>query len=126
MRKNLETENAPKAIGPYSQAVIADDLLITSGQIALIPDSGQMIEGGIEQQTNQVLANLKGILDEAGLDVTSVIKTTIFLKDLSDFETVNRIYGDFFKEPFPARATVEVARLPKDALVEIDLMAKFG
>ena len=118
----IATDGAPKAIGPYAQAVIIGNLLYTSGQIPLMPD-GQMVEGGIEQQTHQVFANLKAILLEAGTDFNRVVKATVFIKDMNQFATVNEIYASYFGEHTPARSTVEVARLPKDALIEIEVIA---
>ena len=120
----ISTKEAPAAIGPYSQAVRVDNLLFVSGQIPLIPESGQLHSGSIEEQTQQVLQNLGAILKEAGTDFGNVVRTTIFLKDLSHFNQVNEVYGTFFREPFPARACVEVSKLPKDVDVEIDAIAK--
>jgi len=119
----IETSQAPAAIGPYSQAVKAGDFLFCSGQIPLVPNSGEIIAGGIEAQTKQVLANLKQVLEAAGIDFNAVVKTTIYLADLADFATVNEIYGGFFNGIAPARATVQVAALPKGARVEIDAIA---
>ena len=118
----IHTDHAPKAIGPYSQAVIANGLLYTSGQIPLRAD-GTLVEGGIEVQTKQVFANLKAVLEEAGTDFSKVVKTTVFLKDLSTFVDFNGIYEEFFNEHKPARSCVEVAKLPKDVLVEIECIA---
>ncbi len=120
----INAKNAPKAIGPYSQAIIHHDMVFTSGQIALIPETMKITEGGIEAQTAQVLKNLDEVLAEAGSSKDKVIKTTIFLKDMEDFHIVNKIYSDFFGEHKPARSTVQVSRLPKDVLVEIDVIAK--
>ncbi|PFH82321.1 MULTISPECIES: RidA family protein [unclassified Bacillus (in: firmicutes)] len=118
----IHTDHAPKAIGPYSQAIIANGLLYTSGQIPLTVE-GNIVEGGIEEQTKQVFANLKAVLEEAGTDLSKVIKTTVFLKDLTTFVDFNAIYEEFFNEHKPARSCVEVARLPKDVLVEIECIA---
>jgi len=118
----IHTDHSPKAIGPYSQAVIANGLLYTSGQIPLRVD-GTIVEGGIEEQTKQVFANLIAVLEEAGTDLTKVVKTTVFLKDLSTFVNFNGIYEEFFNEHKPARSCVEVAKLPKDVLVEIECIA---
>lgn len=118
----IHTDHAPKAIGPYSQAIIANGLLYTSGQIPLTVE-GNIVEGGIEEQTKQVFANLKAVLEEAGTDLSKVIKTTVFLKDLSTFVDFNAIYEEFFNGHKPARSCVEVARLPKDVLVEIECIA---
>ncbi len=118
----IHTDHAPKAIGPYSQAVIANGLLYTSGQIPLRVD-GTIVEGGIEEQTNQVFANLKAVLEEAGTDLSKVVKTTVFLKDLTTFTDFNGVYEEYFNEHKPARSCVEVAKLPKDVLVEIECIA---
>ncbi len=120
----ISTPSAPAAIGPYSQAIQVDNLLFVSGQIPLDPKSGELVAGGIEAETKRVMENLAAILKAAGTDFDRVVKTTIFLKDMSNFQKVNEIYGSYFKPPFPARATVEVARLPKDVRVEIDCIAK--
>lgn len=122
-RNVVNTGNAPKAIGPYSQAIIAGGMVFCSGQIAIVPGSGELVAGGIEEQTRQVLGNLKNVLEAAGSGMDKVVKTTVFLKDLGDFETMNRTYAEFFPENKPARSTVEVARLPRDVLVEIDCIA---
>lgn len=122
MLKDIKTDKAPAAIGPYSQAIQAGDFLYVSGQIPINPETGGVVEG-IEKQTEQVLNNLKAILTEAGTDFSKVVKFTIFLKDMETFGTVNEIYGSFLEKPYPARATVEVARLPKDVLVEMDVIA---
>ena len=119
----VETEAAPEAIGPYSQAVGYNGLLFLSGQIALEPETGEMVDGGVEEQVTQVMANLSAVLEAAGVNFSHVIRTTIYLEDMEDFETVNEIYGRFFDTNPPARATVQAGRLPKDAKVEIDLIA---
>ncbi|RDV39735.1 RidA family protein [Bradymonadaceae bacterium TMQ3] len=119
----VRTENAPQAIGPYSQAVGYNGLYFVSGQIALDPATGELVEGGVEIQTRQVMANLEAVLAAAGLNFTHVLRATIFLKNMQDFQKVNAIYGAFFDENPPARACVEVSRLPKDVLVEIDVIA---
>lgn len=123
MKKIIESKNAPAPIGPYSQAVQANGLLFVSGQIALDPVSGEMNNKDIVQETQQVMKNLQAILTEAGLTFDSVLKSTIFVKDLNNFATVNQVYGEYFKTNPPARETVEVARLPKDAGVEISVIA---
>lgn len=123
-KTEISTKKAPAAIGPYSQAVKINDLLFVSGQIAINPDTGHLVAGSIEAETRQVLNNLAAILQAAGTSFDNVIKTTIFLKDMNDFQVVNEIYGSVFRPPFPARATVEVSRLPKDVNVEIDCIAK--
>lgn len=119
----ISTDNAPRAIGPYSQAVVVDGILYSSGQIALTPE-GELVEGGIEEQTRQVLRNLSAVLEAAGSSLQRVIKTTIFLADMEDFAAVNEIYAEFFGEHRPARSTVAVKTLPKEVLVEIDCIAK--
>ena len=125
--EKIETANAPAAIGPYSQAVRTGGLLFLSGQIPLNPATGAMVPGGIEAQTRQVLANLEAVLQAAGLTYGHLVKTTIFLVDLNDFAVVNQIYGECFAGGVPpARATVQVAALPKGALVEIEGIAVFG
>jgi 2-iminobutanoate/2-iminopropanoate deaminase len=125
VKTSFSSPGAPKAIGPYSQAVRVGDLLFLSGQVPLDPASGQMIEGDIAAQTRRVLDNLAAVLHSAGLTFAHVARTTIFLADMNDFAKVNEVYGTYFEEPFPARATVQVARLPKDARVEIDAIASF-
>jgi len=119
----VNSSKAPAPIGPYNQAVIANGFLFTSGQIALDPASQSLIEGGIREPTRQVLANLGAILDQAGSSFAKVVKTTVYLKNMSDFPDMNAVYGEHFPNPAPARSTVEVARLPKDVLVEIDCIA---
>ncbi len=118
----ISTNKAPQAIGPYSQAIKVGEMIFTSGQIALTPD-GKFLEGGIEEQTVQVLTNLKNVLEEAGSGLDKVVKTTIFLAHMSDFEAVNEIYANFFGEHKPARSTVAVKTLPKNALIEIEAIA---
>lgn len=123
MRKIVATEKAPAAIGPYSQANIYGNLVLTSGQIPLVPETGEMVEGGIEEQTKQVFANLKAVLEEAGSGLDKILKTTCFLKNMGDFATVNEIYGSYFEGEFPSRSAIEIAKLPKDALIEIEAIA---
>jgi len=123
MKEIVSTENAPKAIGPYSQAVRWNGLVFCSGQIPLHPSTGQLVEGGIEEQTVRVLENLKAVLEAAGASFESVLKTTIFVKDLGDFAKVNEVYSRYFPVNPPARATVEAARLPRDVKVEIEAIA---
>lgn len=118
----VQTDNAPAAIGPYSQAVKYNGLVYTSGQIALTPE-GEMLEEDVVKQTHQVLKNLSAVLEEAGSSLQNVIKTTIFIADMGDFATINEIYESYFKDHKPARATVAVKTLPKNALVEIDAIA---
>ena len=119
----IETDKAPKAIGPYSQAVKCENMLFISGQIAINPKTQEMVEGGIEEQTKQVMESIKGILEEVGINMEHVVKTTIYLKNLNDFTVVNEIYGSYFEKHKPARATVEVSNLPKGALIEIETIA---
>jgi 2-iminobutanoate/2-iminopropanoate deaminase len=123
MPQVISTEKAPKAIGPYSQAVTANGFVFVSGQIPLDPDSGQLIEGPIREQTTRVINNLSSILEAAGSNLRSVVKTTVYLQDMDDFEEMNRTYGEFFAQFNPARATVEVARLPRNVKIEIDAIA---
>ena len=121
--KKIETSNAPGAIGPYSQGMVTGRLVFTSGQIPLDPATGEVVEGGIEAQARQSLTNVKAILAEAGVSMDQVIKTTVFLKDMNDFAAMNAVYAEFFQEPYPARSAVQVAKLPKDVLVEIEAIA---
>jgi 2-iminobutanoate/2-iminopropanoate deaminase len=123
MREAVSTSEAPAAIGPYSQAVRAGNLLFLSGQIPLDPATGQMVSGGIEPQTRQVFTNIGAILEAAGLSFAHVVSATVYVADMNDFAKVNEIYATYFSAPAPARATVQVARLPKDALVEIQVVA---
>ena len=123
MREVIATNDGPKAIGPYSQAIKANGLVFLSGQIALDPATQQLISGDVAAQTERVLQNLAGILKAAGSSLQQVVKTTVFLKNMSDFAAMNEVYGRYFTEAPPARSTVEVARLPKDVLVEIDVVA---
>jgi 2-iminobutanoate/2-iminopropanoate deaminase len=125
MKQAISSAGAPKAIGPYSQAVKAGQLLFLSGQVPLDPVSGQMIDGDIAVQTRRVFENLGAVLEAGGRSFADVVRTTVFLADMNDFAAMNEIYGQYFKEPYPARATVQVARLPKDARVEIDLIASY-
>ena len=123
MKQAISSAGAPKAIGPYSQAVRAGQLLFLSGQVALDPATGQMVDGGVIEQTRRVFENLGAVLAAAGRSFADVVRTTVFLADMNDFAAMNEVYGQYFKEPYPARATVQVARLPRDARVEIDLIA---
>lgn len=123
MKQIVATKQAPQAIGPYSQAVIAGRMVFTSGQIPLVPDTGVFVEGGIDEQTEQVLRNLAAVLEEAGASFDDVVKTTVFLADMDDFAAMNEVYGRFFLKQPPARSTVQAARLPRNARVEIDAIA---
>src|ERR1700761_842214 len=128
-KQAIVTADAPAAIGPYLQAIRTGDLLFTSGQIPIDPATGNMVEGGIAEQTTQVLENLKAVLEAAGADFANVVKTTVFLKDMKDFAAMNEIYARYFAPEGvvpPGRSTVQVAALPKDALVEIECIAKEG
>ena len=122
----ISTEQAPQAIGPYSQAIEAGGFVFISGQIPLDPVTGTLVSNGIEAQTRQVLENIKAILSAAALDLTNVVKTTILLADINNFTMVNDIYGEYFSREFPARATYQVAALPKGALIEIEAIAHRG
>ena len=123
MREVIATEQAPKAIGPYSQAIRAQGLIFTSGQIAIDPASAQIIAGDVSAQTDRVLKNLAAILQASGSSLEKVLRCTVFLKNMADFAAMNEVYGRYFKQAPPARSTVEVARLPKDVLIEIDVIA---
>ena len=126
MRQTIATEKAPRAIGPYSQAVAHNGLLYLSGQIPLDPATGQVVEGDIAAQTERVLESLKTVLEAGGSSLAGVLKTTVYLKDLGEFTRMNEVYGKYFAEDPPARATVEVARLPRDVRVEIEAVAAIG
>jgi 2-iminobutanoate/2-iminopropanoate deaminase len=123
-RQGISTTGAPAAVGPYSQAIAMGGLLFTAGQVALDPSSGALVDGGIEPQTERVMANLTAVLDAAGCTWADVLKTTIFLTDIADFTTVNEIYGRYVSDPPPARSTIGVAALPKGARIEIELVAR--
>jgi len=122
-RQIVVTEAAPKAVGPYSQAVWAGDLLFCAGQIPLEPATGNMVPGGITEQAARVLENIRGLLQSQGLDFGNVVKSTVFLSDMNNFAAMNEVYARFFTKEPPARSTIQVARLPKDALVEIEVVA---
>ena len=122
--KVISTKKAPAAIGPYSQAIQMGNLVYTSGQIPIDPATGAFAEGGIKEQTRQSLTNVKAILEEAGLTMASVVKTTVFMADMNDFAEMNGVYAEFFAEPYPARSAVAVKTLPKGALVEIEVVAE--
>jgi 2-iminobutanoate/2-iminopropanoate deaminase len=121
--KVISTKKAPAAIGPYSQAIQVGNLLYTSGQIPIDPATGVFVEGGIKEQTRQSLMNVKAVLEEAGLKMGNVVKTTVFMADMNDFADMNSVYAEFFTEPYPARSAVAVKTLPKGALVEIEVVA---
>ncbi len=123
MRDVILTDRGPKPIGPYSQAIRTNGILYVSGQVALDPKTGEMAGGDIRQQTERVLENVKGILEAAGLNMHHVVKTTVFLKDMNEFAAMNEVYAKYFASAAPARSTVQVSRLPKDALVEIEVIA---
>lgn len=125
-RQVVSTEKAPSAIGPYSQAIVAGGTVYCSGQIPIDAESKVLVEGGVEEQTRQVLKNLGAVLEAAGASFDNVVKTTIFLADMDDFKAVNHIYAERFGDALPARATVQVGRLPMDVLVEIDAIAVLG
>ena len=126
MKDRVQTDGAPKAIGPYSQAIKSNGFVFASGQIPLDPATMQVVEGGIREQTERVMKNLGAVLEAAGSSFERVVKTTVFLADLADFGEMNEVYGGFFKETPPARSTVEVSRLPRDVRVEIDVIALEG
>ncbi|WP_034386583.1 RidA family protein [Deinococcus sp. YIM 77859] len=123
MKDVVQTPDAPAAIGPYSQATTFGNLVITSGQIPLRPD-GSLVEGDVAAQTRQVLDNIKAVLAAAGTDLVRVVKTTVFLADMNEFAAMNAVYAEYFQEPYPARSTVQVARLPRDVRVEIEVIAE--
>ena len=123
MKETISTDNAPGAIGPYSQAVKTGNMVFCSGQIPIDPATGEFVSGDVAEQTRQVLKNLSAVLEAAGTDLNNVVKTTVFLADMNDFTAMNEVYAEFFSENKPARATVQAARLPRDARVEIDCIA---
>ncbi len=125
-RQPIHTDKAPKAIGPYSQAIRVGDLVFCAGQTPLDPATGNMVEGDIEAQTRRVLQNLSAVLQAAGTSLARSVKTTVFLKDMNDFQRMNAVYAEFFPQDPPARSTVQVARLPRDAAVEIEVVAAVG
>lgn len=122
--KTITTQKAPAAIGPYSQAIQVGNLIYTSGQLPINPATGNFPEGGIKEQTRQSLTNVKAILEEAGLSMTNVVKTTVFMADMNDFADMNSVYAEFFSEPYPARSAIAVKTLPKGALMEIEVVAE--
>jgi 2-iminobutanoate/2-iminopropanoate deaminase len=125
LKQAISSPNAPKPVGPYSAAIRAGQFLFISGQIPLDPATGQMIEGDIGAHTRRVLQNIGALLEAAGLSFAGVVRTTVFLADLGDFTAMNEVYATFFQEPYPARSTIQAARLPRDARVEIDVIASF-
>jgi 2-iminobutanoate/2-iminopropanoate deaminase len=122
--KIVKTDKAPGAVGPYSQAVITGNLVFCAGQIPLDPATGNVVAGGIEEQTRRVCENITGVLAAAGTSIARVVKASVFLKDMNDFAGMNKIYAEYFKSDFPARSTLQVARIPKDCLVEIEVIAE--
>ena len=116
----IHTEKAPKAIGPYSQAIKVGNLVFASGQVPIVPATGEFVEGGIKEQTRQSLTNAKAILEEAGTSLSKVVKTTVYLSDMANFAAMNEVYAEFFTQPYPARSAVAVKTLPKNALVEVE------
>ncbi len=125
MKQAITSPGAPRAIGPYSSALRAGSLLFVSGQVPIDPETGLMVEGGIASETRRVLLNVGALLETAGLSFQHVVRTTVFLADMSDFSAMNETYRTFFREPYPARSTVQAARLPRDARLEIDVIASY-
>ncbi|MFQ6069086.1 MAG: RidA family protein [Candidatus Aminicenantales bacterium] len=123
MRKEIKTQRAPKAIGPYSQAIEANGFVFCSGQIAIDPSTGELSQGDIEEQTRIILENIREVLKAAHTSLDKVVKATVFLQDLNDYAKMNAVYGEFFTSPYPARAAVQVARLPKDVKIEVEVIA---
>lgn len=124
--KQISTQNAPAAIGPYSQAIEVNGFVYTSGQLPIDPATGAFPEGGVKEQTRQSILNVKAILEEAGLALSNVVKTTVYLADMGDFAAMNEVYSQFFAQPFPARSAIAVKALPKGALVEVEVVAARG
>lgn len=124
--KTIHTNNAPAAIGPYSQTIEVNGFIFASGQIPIDPSTGNFVEGGIKEQTKQAITNAKNILKEAGTDLAHVVKTTVYLANMADFAAMNEVYATFFQQPFPARSAVAVKDLPKGALVEVEVLAYKG
>ena len=123
MKTIVKTDKAPAAIGPYSQAVVVNDMVYTSGIIPIIPETGELNTGDIKEQTRQAISNLAALLEASGSDISSVVKTTVFISDMNDFADVNEVYATFFTDNYPARSCVQVARLPKDVKIEIEAIA---
>lgn len=126
MKTIISTEKAPQAIGPYSQAIEVNGMVFTSGVIPIIPATGELVTGSIEEQADQAIGNLKALLEESGVSMENVVKTTVFIKNMDDFAKVNEVYAKYFTSQFPARSCVEVARLPKDVLIEIEAIGIKG
>lgn len=124
MKKEIRTEKAPGAIGPYSQAVEAGGMIYTSGMIPINPETGELVAGGVEQQAEQAISNLKNLLEASGSSMDKVVKTVVFIKDMEDFSKINEVYAGYFTESYPARSCVQVARLPKDVAIEIEAIAE--
>ena len=124
MKNVVHSKHAPKALGPYSQAILNRDTLFLSGQVGIDPETGEFIPGGVEEQTHRVIQNLRAVLEAAEMGLENIVKTTIYVDSIEDFQAVNRVYGEYFVKDPPARATVEVARLPLGALVEIEAIAR--
>lgn len=124
-KRIIKVVGCPEAVGPYSQAVRANDLLFVSGNLPIDVETGKIVEGGIEKQAHMVLKNISTLLKGSGLDLSDIVKTTIFIKDMNDFAKVNSVYSEYFTSDYPARSTVEISRLPKDALIEIECIAKY-
>ncbi len=122
----IKTENAPAAVGPYSQGIIVNGMIFTAGQVAIVPGTGKLVEGSIREQTTQVLHNLQAVLEAGGASLNRVVKTTVFLQSMDDFSAMNEVYATFFGDPPPARSTVQVGKLPLGALVEIEAIALIG
>ena len=120
----IHTEKAPKAIGPYSQAIKVGNLVFASGQVPIVPATGEFVEGGIKEETRESLTNAKAILEEAGTSLSKVVKTTVYLSDMANFAAMNEVYAEFFTQPYPARSAVAVKTLPKNALVEVECIAE--
>lgn len=121
--KAIHTDNAPAAIGPYSQAIEVNGFVYASGQIPIVPETGNFVEGGIQEQTRQCLTNASNIMEAAGIDLSHVVKTTVYLSDMANFAAMNEVYAEFFSQPYPARSAVAVKDLPKGALVEVECIA---
>ena len=124
MKREISTEKAPGAIGPYSQAVEAGGIIYTSGMIPIDPETGELVTGSVEQQAKQAISNLKNLLEAAGSSMDKVVKTVVFISDMEDFAKINKVYGEYFAQPYPARSCVQVARLPKDVAIEIEAIAE--